>query len=150
MKLKLKTFLFKTQSRLGVLLSHMPTSTSAQNLLHFDQLFSTGRFAKFDHGLVRNLQLYGSSQPPEYNLTSISFSNPLTVIYSDNDWFVPVSSVEALREDLNFTNKNSNVEFYLISRQNVNHLDPLIGREVALEVNQKILKVLNRANKSKF
>ncbi len=147
MKLKLKTLLFKTQSRLGVLLSHMPTSTSAQNLLHFDQLFSTGRFAKFDHGLVKNLQLYGSSQPSEYNLISITFSNPLTVIYSDNDWFVPVSSVETLKQDLNSAKKNSNVEFYLISQPNANHLDPLIGREVALEVNQKILKVLNRANK---
>ncbi|XP_017493707.1 PREDICTED: lysosomal acid lipase/cholesteryl ester hydrolase-like, partial [Rhagoletis zephyria] len=61
-------------------------STSFQLLLKtLKPLLYTGRFAKFDHGLVKNLQLYGSSQPPEYNLTLITFSNPLTVIYSNND-----------------------------------------------------------------
>ena len=127
----------------------MPTSTSAQNLLHFEQLFSSNRFAKFDHGLVKNQELYGgSSLPPEYDLTSITFTNPLPVIYSDNDWFVPVSSVEALRADLinttTATPQPFQVEFYLISQPGANHLDPLIGREVALEVNRKVVDVLKR------
>ena len=131
--------MFSLQNRLGVYTAHMPTSTSAQNLLHFDQLFSSNRFQKFDHGILRNPQLYGSPQPPEYPLANITH-RAIHVIYSDNDWFVPISGVERLQQDLNATA----AEFYLISKPHTNHMDPLIGRDVAVEVNKKVLSILGK------
>ena len=127
------------QKRLGVYTSHMPTSTSAQNLLHFDQLFTSNRFQKFDHGMITNLQVYGRRDPPEYPLANITHRD-LYVIYSDNDWFVPLSGVEQLRTDLNASAR----EFYLISNPQTNHMDPLIGKDVAIEVNKKVLSILDK------
>lgn len=132
------------QNRLGVYTAHMPTSTSAQNLLHFDQLFTSNRFQKFDHGILKNMQVYGSQSPPEYNLSSITH-RAMHVIYSDNDWFVPISGVQQLQADL-----PRETEFYLISNPYTNHMDPLIGIDVAIEVTKKVLRIINRKSNRKI
>lgn len=46
----------------------------------------TGRFHKLDHGPDINMILYGSVQPPEYNLTNIR--TKVHVIYGTNDYLV--------------------------------------------------------------
>ena len=130
-------FLCIKQSRLGVYLSHLPTSTSAQNLLHFDQLFESNRFQMFDYGPRTNLAIYRTPEAPDYDLSRISHPNTY-VIYALNDYYTPIDGIAALKADLQLA------EFYEISDPKGNHLDPLFGIDVAREVNQKILQILHK------
>ena len=117
----------------------MPTSTSAKNLRHFNQLFISNKFQKFDYGLG-NWQHYGQSTPPEYPLQNITHP-ALYIIYSDNDYFVPVTGIQTL-ETLLKTAK----EFYQVSDPLSNHMDVLTGKDVAVEVNIKVLSILETYN----
>ena len=121
---------------MGVYMAHMPTSTSAKNLLHFHQLFRSNKFQKYDYGATENEERYNQPEAPQYNLTAITYPS-IYVIYAANDWFVPLSGVEALKKDLTGAK-----EFYKISNPKANHIDPLIGKDIASEVNQKVLDIL--------
>lgn len=46
----------------------------------------TGRFHKLDHGPAKNMMLYGSHQPPDYNLSNIR--TKVHIIYGTNDHLV--------------------------------------------------------------
>ena len=115
----------------------MPSSTSAQNLLHFSQMFATNRFQKYDYGLLRNLKIYNSLTPPKYSLQNITYPN-VHVIYGQNDWFVPIqpNGVELLKQEL------QGAKFYQISDPKSNHMDPLIGLDIAQEVTQKVVDII--------
>lgn len=56
-----------------------------QRLLYLLILF-TGYFRQFDYGIISNLLIYGSSTPPNYNLTAITA--PVALYYGNNDVFV--------------------------------------------------------------
>lgn len=116
----------------------MPTTTAAQNLVHFDQVFKTNRFQKFDHGSEeKNLIKYGSPKPPEYDLKGITHPN-IYLIYGLNDFYMSEDGVEMLKADL----KNAR-EFYQLSDPKANHMDPIIGINTAVEVNQKVIGILS-------
>ena len=121
---------------MGVYMAHQPTSTAGKNLVHFDQLFKSNKFQKYDYGPVLNLAKYGQATPPEYDLTKITHP-AVYVIYGANDWFVPLSGVEKLKTDL-----SNAKEFYEISNPKSNHMDPLIGIDDAIEVNKKMISIL--------
>ncbi len=113
-------------------------STSKRNLRHFHQLFSSNRFARFDHGPEGNMQKFGQKESPLYDLTQIRH-NSIHVIYSLNDLFAPLDGVEQLSKDI------ANLkEMYEIQDAQANHADPLIGTDVAVEVNNKILNILKQ------
>lgn len=124
-------------TRLAVYTAHMG-STSKRNLRHFHQLFSSNRFARFDHGPEGNMQKFGQKESPLYDLTQIRH-NSIHVIYSLNDLFAPLDGVEQLSKDI------ANLkEMYEIQDAQANHADPLIGTDVAVEVNNKILNILKQ------
>lgn len=118
-------------------MSHQPTSTSARNLLHFDQMFNKGKFAHYDFGFLGNLRRYGQLRAPEYDLTSIKHPS-MHIIYGRNDLYIPLKSVERLEQDL----KGVAQEFYPISEPRANHIDPLIGINISPEVIDKVLSIL--------
>lgn len=81
---------------------------------------------------------YGQKEAPEYNLTSISHRST-HVIYSLNDLFTPLDGIEQLKKDLTLLK-----EMYEIQDPQANHADPLLGTDVAIEVNYKILCILKQ------
>lgn len=92
----------------------------------------------YDHGPNENLLVYGSPRPPKYRLDRITHKN-IYVIYAKNDWFVPIHGIHALKRDIPHLR-----EIYQISNPQANHIDPLVGMTVALEVNAKIINILRR------
>ncbi len=127
------------KKRIGVYTGHMPTTTAAQNLIHFHQVFKTNRFQKFDHGSEeKNLIKYGSPEPPEYDLKRITHPN-MYLIYGLNDFYMSQDGVESLKTDLKHAR-----EFYELSDPKANHMDPLIGLTTAVEVNRKVIGILKR------
>jgi lysosomal acid lipase/cholesteryl ester hydrolase len=54
-------------------------------LVTFD---SGDSFLHFDYGSAENLKRYGTTYPPEYNLTKVTV--PVYLVYGDNDPFAPI------------------------------------------------------------
>lgn len=48
-----------------------PSSTGLKTWNHVLQQTGSGRFAQYDYGHVKNLEMYGNKKPPLYNLTNI-------------------------------------------------------------------------------
>ena len=59
---------FDNQERMQVYMGHFPSGASLNSLLHFSQIMVADRFQKFDHGRFENNRIYGSPQPPTYNI----------------------------------------------------------------------------------
>jgi len=53
-------------------MSQLPAGTSTKTFVHFAQLFRNGgRFTKFDYGKEKNLEVYGTPNPPNYLLQNV-------------------------------------------------------------------------------
>ena len=55
-----------------VILGHFPSGSSTKNFVHFKQFARVENFREFDYGVKKNMQKYGQSSPPIYDLTKIT------------------------------------------------------------------------------
>lgn len=127
------------QSRVSAYLDHMPSGTSVKNIAHYGQEVLSGRFAKFDHGLLTNQVKYNQREPPDYKLSNIR-SKSIVLFVADNDWLASPPDVARLRADLGtkpYAVYNITEEF-----PKWNHIDFLYGKHAGELVNTKILRVL--------
>ena len=70
-------------SRIAVYTSSIPAGSSFANFLHYTQTLYSDRFSKYDYGTEKNLQLYGSTRAPDYDLSKIS--GKVAVFYSEGE-----------------------------------------------------------------
>lgn len=80
------------------LFGNFPAGTSVHNMARYGQSMISPHFQKFDHGKEHNLVLYGSEEPPRYNLSAVTV--PVVAIYGRNDGLVDTSDVEWLLKEL--------------------------------------------------
>ena len=126
--------------RLNVYLTHTPAGTSAWNIVHYTQLTKTGKFAKFDHGSAKkNEELYGSPEPPEYDLSRIT-NQYIAIFNSINDWLASPEDVQDLKGKL--VNAKL-IEDHVIPDPKWNHLDFIWGRDANRFVNHPVLRLLD-------
>ncbi|XP_077509459.1 lipase 3-like [Amblyomma americanum] len=85
-------------TRLPVFLSDVPSGTSFKNMIHIGQVYKNGRFAKFDYGEQRNVDIYGQATPPEYDLRRVSA--PVALFWTEGDALVPAEDMPLLRDKL--------------------------------------------------
>ncbi|XP_043264592.1 lipase 3-like [Colletes gigas] len=69
---------------LPLILNHTPAGTSSRTLVHYAQEIESGYFRQFDHGAEKNVQIYNSTVPPNYNISNIT--TPLVLFCGPNDW----------------------------------------------------------------
>lgn len=55
---------------------------SVKQILHFYQINQSKKFQMYDYGL-KNERIYGSTDPPSYNLSAID--TPIYIIYGTHD-----------------------------------------------------------------
>lgn len=72
-----------------VITAHNPAGTSTHTIIHFLQLMKSGKFRQFDFGKRRNLKMYGSVQPPDYDLAKVTAK--VALFYGPNDWLADPS-----------------------------------------------------------
>jgi lysosomal acid lipase/cholesteryl ester hydrolase len=70
-----------------VIASHIPDGTSCRTYEHFLQTHKSGKFRQFDFGRSKNLRVYGTTKPPEYDLQKSTF--PVGIFYGENDACIP-------------------------------------------------------------
>ncbi|XP_074595071.1 lysosomal acid lipase/cholesteryl ester hydrolase-like [Brevipalpus obovatus] len=86
-------------SRLGIYVVRFPDRTSRQNLVHYGQNLRDERFAKFDWGPSKNMQLYNSTKSPEYPLERIE-NDYIALMYSSDDPLATEPDIENLKMQL--------------------------------------------------
>ncbi|XP_053990411.1 lipase 3-like [Hylaeus volcanicus] len=113
-----------------------PAGASTRQFIHYAQLCTSGNFAHYDHGLVRNLLNYGSIQPPKYNIANIK--TPIYLYYGNNDEMVNVKDLEQLYETL------PNAQKFLVPYKWFAHLDFLWGMQAKNLVYDGILNLMTQ------
>lgn len=76
-----------------------PEGSSVKPLVHYGQLIENGEnFTKYDFGRVENMEIYGTSKPPNYDMSQITM--PLYLYYGDGDSLVDPIDVQILADHL--------------------------------------------------
>lgn len=65
------------------IVGHFPAGNSFNTIEHYIQIFQSGKFRQYDYGRAKNILIYNSVEPPDYNLTSITL--PIALFYGPGD-----------------------------------------------------------------
>ncbi|KAL6259030.1 hypothetical protein P5V15_008953 [Pogonomyrmex californicus] len=122
---------------LTVIIAHVPAGASWKQLVHYGQGYiNPGCFRQYDYGNIKkNLQMYNSTTPPDYQLEKITA--PIALFSSDTDWLATTKDVELLSTKL-----NSIVFHYKIMNTTFNHYDFIWGKSSLQMVSRPILQLL--------
>lgn len=80
--------------RVSNFVARFPCGSSVKNLNHFGQLIKSDKFCKFDYGQAKNLQIYGTKTPPNYNLTKIT--EPIHLFVGEYDRLADLTDTKRL------------------------------------------------------
>lgn len=94
------------------IINHIPAGASYKQFIHYGQIAATGKitnyqftqnisinsltnhslvgkFQNYHHGFEKNMKIYGTPDPPEYNMTNIRTN--IHLLHGTNDWLTPSS-----------------------------------------------------------
>ncbi|KPJ03002.1 Lipase 1 [Papilio xuthus] len=119
-----------------VLFGHFPAGTSVKNMAWYGQALNVDEFQNFDYGATGNLQQYGTSQPPVFNLSLVEV--PVVVIHGRHDYLTSPADVEWV------TSKLPNVlEQFYVEDPMWNHFDITYSQFTGRSILGKIKEYLD-------
>lgn len=128
--------------RLPVYFHFWPMPSSVFQLVHFGQLYQTGKFVKFDFGSTSLNRLhYGTETPPEYNFEKIPEDMHIIIMNGNTDYLVTPENVEHLVGLLKPRLKN--LQHFKIDSDLFNHNDFLFGKDAGCLVYNKTIELLD-------
>lgn len=124
-------------------MEYTPAGASVGQIIHYAQLMKNDCFRKFDYGLLKNLQIYRSTEPPEYRLDRVSA--PVALHYGANDLLAAVVDVERLPSLLPNVVKFNQVPF-----PKFNHLDFVWGINVSTILYDDVIDLMKNAENGDY
>ncbi|XP_028164851.1 lipase 1-like [Ostrinia furnacalis] len=119
-----------------VISGHFPNTASTKNGDHLVQIALKKRFSKYDYGEEGNVLLYGTSEPPNYDLKNVRM--PVALISARNDKLSALKDVAILRDAL------PNVVYdHVMERRKYNHIDYVWGKNAPQQLYPMVFKLLN-------
>ncbi|CAH0585956.1 unnamed protein product [Chrysodeixis includens] len=122
-----------------VILGHFPAGTSRMNLNHLLQISHKRKFANYDHGPIRNMAVYNSLVPPEYDLSKVTMKIAMFVAKNDN--ISTLKDVALLRKRL-----PNVVDYKVMIDEEFNHVDYVWGRNTHKTMFPMLFKILSKYN----
>ncbi|XP_022912357.1 lipase 3-like [Onthophagus taurus] len=120
-----------------VIATHLPAGASLKQFVHYAQEIETGKFSKFDYGLVQNLVEYGHVSPPSYDISKITC--PIALFYATSDSMAAIEDVDQLSGELpNLVYK------YLMPDESFNHIDFLFAEGLVDNMYKRIISLLSK------
>ncbi|KAL6587396.1 hypothetical protein OROMI_000374 [Orobanche minor] len=90
-------------STVEIFLKNEPQSTATKNLVHLAQTVRDGVLSKYDYGNANfNVEHYGESKPPVYDLSKIPHDLPLFLSYGGQDALSDARDVATLLDALKY------------------------------------------------
>uniref|UniRef100_G3SMN0 Lipase n=1 Tax=Loxodonta africana TaxID=9785 RepID=G3SMN0_LOXAF len=121
-------------SRMDVYMSHAPTGSSVQNLLHIKQLYGADEFRAYDWGSeADNMRHYNQSGPPLYDLTAMEV--PTAIWAGGQDVLVTPKDVARILPQIR------NLSYFKLL-PDWNHFDFIWGLDASQRVYSKILALM--------
>ncbi|KAF7987256.1 hypothetical protein HCN44_003018 [Aphidius gifuensis] len=97
---------------------------------------SAGKFREYDYGQKKNMEIYNSTSPPDYDLTAI---NVPTVFYvAKKDWIAVYSDAEKAYKML-----ANGKGFNVVNYEAFSHADFVYAKDVKKLLNDPIINLLN-------
>ncbi|XP_063635218.1 lipase 3-like [Cydia splendana] len=124
-----------SRNTLKTLYKHVLAGTSTQNMARYGQSMLDPAFTKYNYGREKNIKLYGSDRPPEYDLRAVSV--PVVLIYGKNDGIVDVKDVQWLKSKL-----PNVIESIPVKDKYWTHLDMAYSQNTNVMIFQDIRKYL--------
>lgn len=122
-----------------IFLGHLPAGAATKQLLHYAQLFDSGKFRQYDYGRAENKRRYGTPEPPDYDLSKMTI--PTFLHYGLNDLMAVIDDFEILRESINPAALEAAIQIPL---PKFNHLDFITAIDVVPLVYDRLLDLMNR------
>uniref|UniRef100_A0ABI7WBQ9 AB hydrolase-1 domain-containing protein n=1 Tax=Felis catus TaxID=9685 RepID=A0ABI7WBQ9_FELCA len=121
-------------SRMDVYMSHAPTGSSIQNILHIKQLYRSDEFRAYDWGSeAENMHHYNQSRPPLYDLTTMRV--PTAMWVGGNDVLVTPQDVARILPQIR------NLRYFDLL-PDWNHFDFIWGLDAPQRVYRKIIDLM--------
>ncbi|KAM5237300.1 lipase member N [Ctenodactylus gundi] len=122
-------------SRMDVYMTHAPTGSSIQNILHIKQLFRSDEFRAYDWGSeAENMHHYNQSQPPSYDLTAMKV--PTAIWAGGRDILMTPKDVSKLLPQI------SDLRYFKLL-PDWNHFDFIWGLDAPKRLYSKIIALMN-------
>jgi len=120
--------------RFKITSGHYPAGSSIQNLYYWSQMFNQKEFPMYDYGKKKNLEIYGTQTPPNYDLSKIT--EPVYMFVGQSDHLASPADTATLRSKLTGSSK------VVYNRYQLGHGSFLWGKDVQTYVND-VLAVLS-------
>ncbi|XP_063381927.1 lipase 3-like [Cydia fagiglandana] len=131
------------RTMLPVILAHTPAGASIRQFAHYGQVTHTGSFRRFNHLGFWNYKVYGTWDPPLYDLSQVKA--PVFLRYSLSDPLAHVNDVERLAKELgNLKAKTS------IPMSSFSHLDFMWGIDAKKLVYDQVIADMRWMEESLF
>nr|XP_029711294.1 lipase 1-like [Aedes albopictus] len=126
---------------LRIFLGHFPAGAGVLQMQHYGQVFGDGIFRRYDYGDdQKNLEMYGSTQVPRYNLSEVTA--PVRIYYGYNDNVIAYRNVEKLERDL-----PNVVSSYLVPDERFTHADFILASQVKELLYDEIVRNVEAAER---
>ncbi|XP_021735262.1 triacylglycerol lipase 2-like [Chenopodium quinoa] len=127
-------------------LQHEPQPTATKNMIHFSQMARDGTIARYDYlDPDKNLERYGQTKPPEYDLTNIPNNLPMFIAHGGRDELADVDDVKFLLDKLKNHDKD---KLFLQFVEDYAHADYVLAMNAKEIVYDLLIDFFNKHSKS--
>ncbi|XP_059057612.1 lipase 3-like [Achroia grisella] len=125
--------------QIPVIMGHLPAGGSTRQIKQLGQALASNEFRMYDYGSEVNQKMYGTVQPPVYDVSQIQ--TPVALYYSEEDWLSHPKDVERLHRELpNVT------EHYKVPEAHFSHMDYQFYKNAPQVVYHKLIKSMNNSS----
>ncbi|KOB73732.1 Yolk polypeptide 2 [Operophtera brumata] len=119
----------------AVVVAHLPAGGSIRTIKQYGQAVASGEFRKYDYGPTVNSQVYGTVEPPKYNMSRVTA--PVTLYSAAEDWLAHPADVTRLQAELPHS------EYYEVPEPHFAHMDFQFSPQATELVYKKLINSLS-------